>query len=74
MAKFFINRPYRCHGHFDPDGDRRHRCHGATADRAVPELAPPEILLEATYVGADALTSSNRSQRRSSSSYRVSIT
>ena len=39
-----------------------------------PELAPPEILLNATYVGADALTLEEWSQRLSSSSFRVSTT
>ena len=38
------------------------------------ELAPPEILLQATYVGADAQTVEQSVARLSSSSCRVSTT
>ena len=39
-----------------------------------PNIAPPEIQLQATYVGADALTVGIRWPRRSSSRCRASTT
>ena len=39
-----------------------------------PNIAPPEIQLTATYVGADALTVEHPSRRRSSSRCRASTT
>ena len=49
--------PDRRDRHLDPDGARAawSRC-GASRSRSIPDIAPPEIRVTATYTGADAVT------------------
>ncbi len=57
MSKFFINRPDRGDGDLDPDGDRRRRSRSPALPVAqFPSIAPPEVQIQASYVGADSQT------------------
>ena len=57
MSKFFINRPIVAMVISHPDGDRRRGHHRRSCPIAqFPAIAPPEVQIRATYVGADAQT------------------
>ena len=57
MSRFFINRPIVAMVISDPHGDRRRGHHRQPSRRrSFPAIAPPEVQVQTTYVGADAQT------------------